>query len=115
MARSIKKGPFIDASLMKKVVDMQRQKSKKVLKTWSRRSTIIPEMLGMTFAVHNGRKFVPVFTTENMVGHKLGEFSPTRTFHGHSGERKASSGGGGGGGGGGGAPGSAPAAAGAKK
>jgi small subunit ribosomal protein S19 len=114
MARSIKKGPFIDASLMKKVVDMQRQKSKKVLKTWSRRSTIIPEMLGMTFAVHNGRKFVPVFPTENMVGHKLGEFSPTRTFHGHSGERKASSGGGGGGGGG--APGSAPAAAaGAKK
>ena len=89
MARSVKKGPFIDASLMKKVVDMQRQKSKKVLKTWSRRSTIIPEMLGMTFAVHNGRKFVPVFTTENMVGHKLGEFAPTRTFHGHSGERKA--------------------------
>jgi small subunit ribosomal protein S19 len=94
MARSVKKGPFIDASLMKKVVDMQRQKSKKVLKTWSRRSTIIPEMLGMTFAVHNGRKFVPVFTTENMVGHKLGEFSPTRTFHGHSGDRKASTGGG---------------------
>jgi small subunit ribosomal protein S19 len=114
MARSIKKGPFIEASLMKKVVDMQRQKSKKVLKTWSRRSTIIPEMLGMTFAVHNGRKFVPVFTTENMVGHKLGEFSPTRTFHGHSGERKATSGGGGGGGGGA-APGAAPAAAGAKK
>ena len=84
MARSIKKGPFIDASLMKKVVDMQRQKSKKVLKTWSRRSTIIPEMLGMTFAVHNGRKFVPVFTTENMVGHKLGEFSATRNFKGHS-------------------------------
>ncbi len=100
MARSVKKGPFIDASLMKKVVDMQRQKSKKVLKTWSRRSTIIPEMLGMTFAVHNGRKFVPVFTTENMVGHKLGEFSPTRTFHGHSGERKAATGGGGGGAGG---------------
>src|ERR1700749_4740904 len=95
MARSVKKGPFVDASLMKKVVDMQRQKSKKVLKTWSRRSTIIPEMLGMTFAVHNGRKFVPVFTTENMVGHKLGEFSPTRTFHGHSGERKAATGGGG--------------------
>ena len=68
---------------------MQRQKSKKVLKTWSRRSTIIPEMLGLTFAVHNGRKFVPVFATENMVGHKLGEFAPTRTFHGHSGERKA--------------------------
>jgi small subunit ribosomal protein S19 len=113
MARSIKKGPFIDAHLMKKVVDMQRQKSKKVLKTWSRRSTIIPEMLGLTFAVHNGRKFVPVFATENMVGHKLGEFAPTRTFHGHSGERKAAAGGGGG------APAAAPAAsapaAGAKK
>ena len=93
MARSITKGPFVDVSLMKKVVDMQRQKSKKVLKTWSRRSTIIPEMLGLTFAVHHGRKFVPVFTTENMVGHKLGEFSPTRTFHGHSGDRKAASGG----------------------
>ncbi len=89
MARSIKKGPFVDASLMKKVVEAQRVKSKKVLKTWSRRSTIVPEMLGVTFAVHNGRKFVPVFTTENMVGHKLGEFAPTRTFHGHSGERKA--------------------------
>ena len=97
MARSIKKGPFIDKYLMTKVVEAQRQKSKKVLKTWSRRSTIIPEMLGLTFAVHNGRKFVPVFTTENMVGHKLGEFAPTRTFHGHSGERKSSTGGGGGG------------------
>jgi len=104
MARSIKKGPFVDASLMKKVVEAQRVKSKKVLKTWSRRSTIVPEMLGVTFAVHNGRKFVPVFTTENMVGHKLGEFAPTRTFHGHSGERKAAAGG---------AP--AGAAAGAKK
>ena len=89
MARSIKKGPFIDKHLLSKVTEAQRQKSKKVLKTWSRRSTIIPEMLGLTFAVHNGRKFVPVFTTENMVGHKLGEFAPTRTFHGHSGERKA--------------------------
>jgi small subunit ribosomal protein S19 len=107
MARSVKKGPFVDAHLMKKVADFQRQKSKKVLKTWSRRSTIVPEMLGLTFAVHNGRKFVPVFATENMVGHKLGEFSPTRTFHGHSGDRKSSSGGGGGGGG---APGAAPAA-----
>jgi small subunit ribosomal protein S19 len=93
MARSIKKGPFVDTSLMKKVVEAQRVKSKKVLKTWSRRSTIVPEMLGVTFAVHNGRKFVPVFTTENMVGHKLGEFAPTRTFHGHSGERKAAAGG----------------------
>jgi small subunit ribosomal protein S19 len=92
MARSIKKGPFIDAHLMKKVTEAQRQKSKKVLKTWSRRSTIIPEMVQLTFAVHNGRKFVPVFVTENMVGHKLGEFSPTRTFHGHSGDRKAAAG-----------------------
>jgi small subunit ribosomal protein S19 len=113
MARSVKKGPFVDAHLLKKVADFQRQKSKKVLKTWSRRSTIIPEMLGLTFAVHNGRKFVPVFATENMVGHKLGEFSPTRTFHGHSGDRKSSAGGGGGGGGG--APGAAPAAAAAGK
>src|SRR6266480_7292525 len=88
MARSIKKGPFVDAHLMKKVVDMQRQKSKKVLKTWSRRSTIIPEMVGLTFSVHNGRKFLPVFVNENMVGHKLGEFSPTRTFTAHSGDRK---------------------------
>lgn len=92
MARSIKKGPFVDSHLLKKVEDMQRQKSKKVLKTWSRRSTIIPTMVGMTFAVHNGKKFVPVFVNENMVGHKLGEFSPTRTFHGHSGDRKAAAG-----------------------
>ncbi|HVR02433.1 MAG TPA: 30S ribosomal protein S19 [Polyangia bacterium] len=92
MARSVKKGPFIDAHLMKKVVEAQRTKSKKVIKTWSRRSTIIPDMLGVTFAVHNGRKFVPVFATENMVGHKLGEFAPTRTFHGHSGDRKATTG-----------------------
>ena len=88
MARSIKKGPFIDKHLMTKVVEAQRQKSKKVLKTWSRRSTIIPEMVGLTFAVHNGRKFVPVFITENMVGHKLGELAPTRTFHGRSGDKK---------------------------
>ena len=88
MARSIKKGPFVDAHLLKKVADMQRQKSKKVLKTWSRRSTIIPEMVGLTFAVHNGKKFVPVFVNENMVGHKLGEFSPTRTFKAHSGDKK---------------------------
>ncbi len=92
MARSIKKGPFVDSHLMKKVEDMQRQKSKKVLKTWSRRSTIVPTMVGLTFAVHNGKKFVPVFVNENMVGHKLGEFSPTRTFHGHSGDRKAAAG-----------------------
>ena len=89
---------------MTKVVDGAAQKSKKVIKTWSRRSTIIPEMVGLTFAVHNGRKFVPVFVTENMVGHKLGEFSPTRTFHGHSGDRKAAAGPGGG------APAAAPAA-----
>src|ERR1700760_1629621 len=96
MARSVKKGPFVDQHLMKKVVEAQRQKSKKVLKTWSRRSTIVPEMLGLTFAVHNGRKFVPVFTTENMVGHKLGEFSPTRTSPGHSGDPRAAAGPGGG-------------------
>jgi small subunit ribosomal protein S19 len=89
MGRSIKKGPFVDTHLMAKVVDMQRQKSKKIIKTWSRRSTIIPEMVGLTFSVHNGRKFLPVFVTENMVGHKLGEFSPTRTFTAHSGDRKA--------------------------
>jgi small subunit ribosomal protein S19 len=108
MSRSVGKGPFIDAHLTAKIADMQRQKSKKVIKTWSRRSTIIPDMVGMTFAVHNGRKFLPVFVTENMVGHKLGEFSPTRTFHGHSGDRKAASGGGGG------APAPAAAAGGAK-
>jgi small subunit ribosomal protein S19 len=105
MARSVSKGPFIDTHLTAKVADMIRLKSKKVIKTWSRRSTIIPEMVGLTFAVHNGRKFLPVFVSENMVGHKLGEFSPTRTFHGHSGDRKAASGGGG-------AP--APSAGGAK-
>src|SRR5690349_15442035 len=109
MARSVKKGPFVDAHRMAKVADMQRQKAKKGLKTWSRRSTIVPDMVGLTFAVHNGRKFVPVFITENMVGHKLGEFSPTRTFHGHSGDRKAAAGGGGG------APAAAPAQAAAEK
>jgi small subunit ribosomal protein S19 len=92
MARSIKKGAFVDDHLMKKVVEMQKQKIKKVIKTWSRRSTILPEMLGLTFAVHNGRKFLPVFVTENMVGHKLGEFSPTRVFMTHSGDRKAAAG-----------------------
>jgi small subunit ribosomal protein S19 len=92
MARSIKKGAFVDRHLMTKVVDMQKQKTKKVIKTWSRRSTILPEMVGLTFAVHNGRKFLPVFVTENMVGHKLGEFSPTRIFMTHSGDRKAAAG-----------------------
>jgi len=92
MARSIKKGPFIDGHLLKKIEDTAAQGSKKVIKTWSRRSTIIPEAVGMTFAVHNGRKFVPVFVTENMVGHKLGEFAPTRTFHGHAGDKKGAAG-----------------------
>ena len=89
MARSLKKGPFIDRHLLVKVLDAQKSQRKPVIKTWSRRSTIIPECVGLTFAVHNGRKFVPVFVTENMVGHKLGEFAPTRTFHGHAGDRKA--------------------------
>jgi small subunit ribosomal protein S19 len=83
MARSIKKGPFVDGHLMKKIEESSGN-AKKVIKTWSRRSTIVPEAVGLTFAVHNGRKFVPVFVTENMVGHKLGEFAPTRTFHGHT-------------------------------
>ncbi len=88
MARSLKKGAFIDGHLMKKVQEAMDTKSGKVIKTWSRRSTIIPEMAGLTFAVHNGKKFIPVFITEDMVGYKLGEFSPTRTFYGHSGDRK---------------------------
>ena len=85
MARSLKKGPFIDDHLLKKIEQMNSVNEKKVVKTWSRRSTINPEMVGHTLAVYNGRKFIPVYITENMVGHKLGEFSPTRTFHGHSG------------------------------
>jgi small subunit ribosomal protein S19 len=89
MARSVKKGPFLDGHLAEKVAAAQAAQSKKVIKTWSRRSTITPDAVGLTFAVHNGRKFVPVFVTENMVGHKLGEFAPTRTFHGHSGDKKA--------------------------
>jgi len=88
MARSVKKGPFIDVHLMKKVRAMIESGEKRVVKTWSRRSTITPDMVGFTFAVHNGRNFIPVFITENAVGHKLGEFAPTRTFHGHSGDRK---------------------------
>lgn len=88
MPRSLKKGPFIDASLMEKVERARREGDKRVIKTWSRRSTVVPEMIGLTFAVHNGKKFIPVFVTENMVGHKLGEFSPTRTFIAHSGDRK---------------------------
>ena len=84
MARSIKKGPFVDAPLRKRIEEMNRRFEKKVLKTWSRRSTIIPDMVGHTIAVHNGKKFIPVYISENMVGHKLGEFAPTRTFRGHS-------------------------------
>ena len=84
MARSTKKGPFIDAHLMSKIEDMNKRNDKKVLRTWSRRSTVHPEFVGHTIAVHNGRKFIPVYVTENMVGHKLGEFAQTRTFKGHS-------------------------------
>jgi len=87
MARSLKKGPFIDQHLQAKVDTMNRERDKKVIKTWSRRSTITPEMVSHTLAVHNGRKFVPVYISENMVGHKLGEFSMTRTFKGHSGKK----------------------------
>ena len=86
MARSMKKGPFIDGHLMTKINVMNAANDKKVLRTWSRRSTIHPDMVGHTIAVHNGRKFIPVYVTENMVGHKLGEFSPTRTFKGHTGK-----------------------------
>lgn len=88
MARSIKKGPFIDQHLLAKSEKAQKERSKGVIKTWSRRSVIIPDMIGLTFAVHNGKKFIPVFVTENMIGHKFGEFAMTRTFRGHSGIRK---------------------------
>ncbi len=90
MPRSVKKGPFVDESLMNKVERIKAVDSHQVIKTWSRRSTVIPEFIGLTFAVHNGKKFVPVFITEDMVGHKLGEFSPTRTFHSHAGGDKKS-------------------------
>ena len=90
MARSIKKGPYIDFSLLKQVEKAQQEgKANKVIKTWSRRSTIIPEFIGLTFAVHNGKKFIPVFVTDNMVGHKLGEFSLTRTYNGHGADKKS--------------------------
>lgn len=89
MPRSLKKGPYIDPKLLKKVNEAQGARSNQVIKTWSRRSTILPEMVGITFAVHNGRKFLPVFVTENMVGHKLGEFSPTRTYYGHAADKKS--------------------------
>jgi small subunit ribosomal protein S19 len=89
MPRSLKKGPFLDGHLVAKVEKANETQDRRVIKTWSRRSTILPEMVGLTFAVHNGRKFIPVFVSENMVGHKLGEFSPTRTFHGHAADKKA--------------------------
>lgn len=88
MPRSLKKGPFVDEKLMKRIHAMNERNERNVVKTWSRRSTIIPEFIGHTLAVHNGRKFIPVYVTENMVGHKLGEFSPTRTFKGHAGAKK---------------------------
>ncbi len=88
MSRSTKKGPFIDDHLLKKGMAAQKSGDKRVIKTWSRRSTILPEFVGLTVAVHNGKKFIPVFITENMVGHKLGEFAPTRYFFGHAGQRK---------------------------
>jgi small subunit ribosomal protein S19 len=89
MPRSLKKGPFVDHKLLKKVTAAQEARSSRVIKTWSRRSTIVPEMVGITLAVHNGRKFVPVFISEEMVGHKLGEFSPTRTYYGHAADKKS--------------------------
>ncbi len=89
MARSLKKGPYIEPSLMKKVVAAREGKLKGVIKTWSRRSTISPDFVGLNFAVHNGNKFIPVYVTENMVGHKLGEFAPTRTYYGHGADKKS--------------------------
>jgi small subunit ribosomal protein S19 len=124
MSRSLKKGPFVDTSLLEKIEIMNRGAEKKVIKTWSRRSTVVPEMVGHTLAVHNGRKFIPVYVTENMVGHKLGEFAPTRLFKGHTtrvAERAAaaaaaaaSGAGGPGAGAGAAAPSAAPASGGAK-
>lgn len=107
MSRSIKKGPFCDDHLVQKVQTARQANDRKVIKTWSRRSTILPDFVGMTFAVHNGRKFIPVYVTENMVGHKLGEFAQTRVFHGHTpADKKAAEGA---------APAAAPAAGGAPK
>ena len=88
MPRSVKKGPYVDISLLKKVEKAASTGDKKMIRTWSRRSTITPDMIGLTFAVHNGKKFITVFVTENMVGHKLGEFAPTRTYHGHVSDKK---------------------------
>jgi small subunit ribosomal protein S19 len=87
MARSLKKGPFVDSKLVKRIEELNKTNAKRVIKTWSRRSMITPDFVGHTLAVHNGKKFLPVFITENMVGHKLGEFSPTRTFRGHGGKK----------------------------
>ncbi len=89
MSRSLKKGAFVDTSVLKKAQDMNASGKKQAIKTWSRRSTIVPDMVGLTFSVYNGRKFIPVYISENMVGHKLGEFSPTREFRGHRKEEKA--------------------------
>ena len=89
MARSIKKGPFVDQHLLKKASQAREAGGRQVIKTWSRRSTILPDFLGLTFAVHNGKKHVPVFVTENMVGHKLGEFAPTRNYYGHAADKKS--------------------------
>jgi len=89
VARSIKKGPYVEGKLLEKVRRAESSGDRSVIKTWSRRSTVVPEMIGFTFAVHNGKKFIPVFITENMVGHKLGEFAPTRTFYSHAGDRKS--------------------------
>jgi small subunit ribosomal protein S19 len=88
LPRSLKKGPFIDDHLLKKVVSAQESRSRNIIKTWSRRSTVLPEFVGVTIAIHNGKKFLPIFITEDMVGHKLGEFAPTRTFFGHAGDKK---------------------------
>jgi len=89
MPRSVKKGPYVEPKLLNKVLQTQETQSNRVIKTWSRRSTVVPEMVGITLAVHNGRRFIPVFISEDMVGHKLGEFSPTRTYYGHSGDKKS--------------------------
>ncbi len=89
MARSVWKGPFVDDYLLKKAEEARQSRRNDIIKTWSRRSTILPQFVGLTFGVHNGHKFLPVLVTENMVGHKFGEFAPTRTFHGHSGDKKA--------------------------
>jgi len=89
MSRSLKKGPFVDMHLLAKVAQARSTSSNKVIQTWSRRSTIIPQMIGLTFAVHNGKKFIPVYVSDQMVGHKLGEFSPTRTYFGHAADRKS--------------------------